>query len=328
MDRRVIRGAAVVAFIVATTQSLGAQGNPHQPAIDSAIVSADQTMVFVRGMNFGKTPTVTLNGLTLTGVQVDSTGQQLVASMPSLQPGTYKLQVINKNWLADLDVTITGAEPEGYSGSQGPAGPAGPAGPTGPEGPQGPQGPQGPAGPEGAAGATGPAGPQGPVGPAGAIGAQGLPGPQGPIGPAGATGAQGLAGPQGLGGPQGPVGPPGGIGPQGEQGPVGPMGPAGPAGTGPFFVAGWVRADAGVRYGGGYTVVRLSPGTYRITIPATPLGRFLVTTVSPVLANALARVVSYDKSGLDLSHAIVIEIHDLTGAFLNSDFNFIVMERS
>jgi hypothetical protein len=106
------------------------------------------------------------------------------------------------------------------------------------------------------------------------------------------------------------------------------MGPAGPAGTGPFFIAAWVRADASIRHGGGFTVVRLSAGTYRITIPPTPFGRFLVTTVSPVSANAIARVVSYDKSGLDASHAIVIEIRDLAGAFLNSDFNFIVMERS
>jgi hypothetical protein len=340
MARSIVRSTAVVAFVVMATLSLGAQGNPNQPSIDSAVVSADQTIVFVRGTNFGRNPSVTLNGLALAGVQVDSLGHQLFASMPSLQPGTYKLQVINKNWLADLDLTITGAEPAGYTGSQGPAGPAGPTGPEGPAGPQGAAGPQGPAGPtgpegpqglagaQGAAGPQGAVGPQGPIGIPGAPGAQGLPGPQGPVGPAGATGAQGLPGSQGPAGPQGPVGAPGGIGPQGEQGPIGPMGPAGPAGTGPFFAAGWVRADASVRFGGGYTIVRLSPGTYRITIPPTPLGRFLVTTVSPVLANAVARVVSYDKSGLDSSHAIVIEIHDLTGAFLNSDFNFIVMERS
>jgi hypothetical protein len=89
-----------------------------------------------------------------------------------------------------------------------------------------------------------------------------------------------------------------------------------------------VTFDGTIRYGGGFTVVRLSAGTFRITIPRTPLGRFLVTAVTPVAANAIARVVSYDKSGLDGSHAIVIEIHDLTGAFLNSDFNFIVSERS
>ena len=106
------------------------------------------------------------------------------------------------------------------------------------------------------------------------------------------------------------------------------MGPEGPAGTGPFYVAGWVRADASVRMGTGFTVVRLAAGTYRIAIPPTTTGRFLVTTVSPVSASAIARVVSYDKSGLDASHAIVIEIHDLTGAFLSSEFNFIVMERS
>ena len=322
MDRKGVRGAAVVAFLVATTLSLGAQGNPNQPAIDSALVSADQTMVFVRGVNFGKSPTVWLNGLTLAGVQVDSTGQQLVASLPSLQPGTYKLEVTNRNFQAYLDVTIGAIGAAGHEGAPGPTGPEGPAGPAGPAGPQGPQGQtgaQGPAGSQGPAGAQGPAGPQGPGG------------PQGPIGPAGAPGAQGLAGPAGPagpGGPQGPVGPPGGIGPQGEQGPVGPIGPAGPAGTGPFYAAGWVRADASVRMGTGFTVVRLAAGTYRITIPATPSGRFLVTTVSPVSANAIARVVSYDKSGLDASHAIVIEIHDLTGAFLSGEFNFIVMERS
>jgi hypothetical protein len=325
MDRRIIRGAAVVAFIVATTLSLGAQGNPNQPAIDSALVSADQTIVFVRGVNFGKNPTVMLNGLYLTGVQVDSTGQQLIASLPSLQAGTYKLQVTNKNFQAYLDLAVGAA---GAAGREGPAGPKGPEGPSGPEGPAGPQGPAGAQGPKGETGSQGAAGSQGPAGP------QGPGGPQGPIGPSGAPGAQGVpgsqgpAGPQGPGGPQGPVGPPGGIGPQGEQGPIGPMGPAGPAGTGPFFVAGWVRADASIRTGTGFTVVRMGAGTYRITIPATPLGRFLVTTISPVSANAIARVVSYDKSGLDSSHAIVIEIHDLTGAFFSSEFNFIIMERS
>jgi Collagen triple helix repeat (20 copies) len=286
MDRRVIRGAAVVAFIVAATLSLRAQGNPNQPTIDSALVSADQTMVFVRGMNFGKNPTVTLNGLTLTGVQVDAMGQQLFASMPSLQPGTYKLQVINKNWLADLDVTIASPVSTGYSSTPGPAGPAGPTGS------------------------------EGPTGPTGATGAQGVPGPQG---------LTGLQGPMGL---QGPIGPPGGIGPQGEPGPVGPTGPAGPTGASPFYAAGWVRADATIRHGNGFTVVRMAAGTYRITIPPTPLGRFLVTVATPVAPNAIARIVSYDKSGLDASHAIVIEIHDLTGAFLNSVFNFIVSERS
>ena len=109
---------------------------------------------------------------------------------------------------------------------------------------------------------------------------------------------------------------------------MGPTGPAGPAGTGPLSFAGWVRADAGIRHGGGFAVVRITTGTYRITIPPTALGRFLVTVATPVAANAIARIASYDKSGLDLSHAIVIEIHDLTGALLNSDFNFVVMERS
>src|SRR5262245_47195632 len=144
MDRSIVRSAAIVAFVLLATLSLGAQGNPHQPAIDSAIISADQTVLFVKGVNFGKNPTVIFNGLTLTGVQVDATGQQLFASMPSLPPGTYKLQVINKTWLADLDVTIGTAPTVSSSASSA----TGPAGPTGPEGPAGPVGPAGPIGPE------------------------------------------------------------------------------------------------------------------------------------------------------------------------------------
>ena len=119
MDRSIVKSAAVVAFIVMATLSLGAQGNPNQPAIDSAVVSADQTIVFVRGTNFGKKPTVTLNGQALTGVQVDSTGQQLFRVDAVARAGTAQLQVMNKNFLADLDVTITGVEPAGYSGSRG-----------------------------------------------------------------------------------------------------------------------------------------------------------------------------------------------------------------
>jgi hypothetical protein len=275
MVRSIVKATVAAAIIALATLSVQAQGNPHQPAIDSAVVSADQTILFVQGSNFGKSPSVTLNGLALTGVQVDATGRQLMASMPSLPNGTYKLQVTNRNWQAELDVTVGyGHEEAGVAGPPGATGPQGPAGPAGPAGPQGPGGPQGPAG------------------------------------------------------PQGPVGPPGGIGPQGEPGPVGPMGPAGPAGTGPFYIAGWVRADATIRHGSGFTVVRIATGSYRIAIPATTSGRFLVTVATPTAFNAVARIVSYDKSGLDASHAIVIEIRDLAGASLNSEFNFITMERS
>jgi len=107
------------------------------------------------------------------------------------------------------------------------------------------------------------------------------------------------------------------------------MGPAGPAGTGPVYSAGWVRFDATVRFGTGFTVVRLGgAGGYQITIPATATGRFLATVVTPNAINATARVVSYNKSALDGSHTITIEIRDATGALLDSDFTFIAMDRS
>ena len=107
------------------------------------------------------------------------------------------------------------------------------------------------------------------------------------------------------------------------------MGPAGPAGTSPAYSAGWVRSDATVRFGTGFTVVRIGgAGGYQITIPATSTGRFLATVVTPNAINATARVVAYNKSALDGSHTITIEIRDATGGLLDSDFTFIAMDRS
>ena len=90
-----------------------------------------------------------------------------------------------------------------------------------------------------------------------------------------------------------------------------------------------MRGDASIRFGTGFSVVRVGgAGGYRITIPATTTGRFLVTVVTPNAANAIARVVAYTKSALDSSNTIDVDIHDLTGALVDSDFTFIAMDRS
>jgi hypothetical protein len=77
-------------------------------------------------------------------------------------------------------------------------------------------------------------------------------------------------------------------------------------------------------------VIRLgTTGSYRITIPATPTGRFLTTLVTPSAMNAIARVAAFSRNALDGSSTIDIEIHDAaTGAFLDSDFNFVSIDRS
>jgi hypothetical protein len=109
------------------------------------------------------------------------------------------------------------------------------------------------------------------------------------------------------------------------------MGPAGPAGATPFYIAGSVLSIGTVSYGGGFTVVRESTGTYKISIdPATSTEKFLVTVVTPMAVNTIARIVKYEKTGSPyLFHVTTIEIRDrATGAVMNSDFHFITLVRS
>jgi hypothetical protein len=110
--------------------------------IRSAIINSTTQQITIAGSSLPASPSVTLDGISLTVVSSSST--KIVADLPSgLTAGTYRLGV---GTLA-FDVT---------KGAVGPAGPTGPVGPQGPSGPQGPQGVQG---------AQGPAGPQGPPGP-------------------------------------------------------------------------------------------------------------------------------------------------------------------
>jgi hypothetical protein len=131
------------------------------PVVRSAIVDYATQQITIAGSSLLPTsgaPVVHLDGELLTLVSYTST--QIVADMPTLPAGSFRLTV----GAGVFDVT------------KGAVGPAGPQGVTGSPGPQGPAGPQGPTG------ATGPAGATGAVGPMGATGATGPTGPQGPAG--------------------------------------------------------------------------------------------------------------------------------------------------
>ena len=166
--RSITKTAIATITIVLTTMAVArAQANARQPEITATLVSTDQTILFVNGVNFGAHPIVTLAETQLAGVSVDGSGRQLVAQLPGVLPGTYLVRVSNEQFAATFAVTVGEVGPRGPVGLSGPAGPAGTAGPTGATGPAGPLGADGavgPAGPAGAAGAIGPAGPAGSAG--------------------------------------------------------------------------------------------------------------------------------------------------------------------
>ena len=174
--------AAVVAFQTVTF----AQNN--QVAIYSATLSADQSTLFVTGVNFGNTPpAVSIGGSPLGGVQVASQGTVLIVPLPGTFTGSHRLLVSrgnSPNQSAAFELTFPQPGPEGPEGPQGPTGPQGPQGETGAQGPQGQTGSQGIAGPTGPQGPQGNTGSQGVQGATGPQGVQGIQGIQGPIGPA------------------------------------------------------------------------------------------------------------------------------------------------
>lgn len=154
MIRSTFKALTVTGCVLVTGALVNAQGkgpkaeSPKHVVINAATVSVDGSTLFVDGVNLGAEPLVTLGGMPLGGVQVDATGRQLVAVMPDLTPGTYRLAIRNRHFGAALDLTV---------GMLGPAGPMGPIGPSGPAGPQGDPGPPGPAGDPGTgSGGSGP----------------------------------------------------------------------------------------------------------------------------------------------------------------------------
>jgi hypothetical protein len=111
------------------TSSIRAYG--QTPVVRSAIINSTTKQITIAGTSLlpaSGPPAVYLDGVLLTLVSSSST--QIVASMPALPAGSFRLTV----GAGVFDVT---------NGAIGPAGPAGPPGAKGPAGPTGPQGPAG-----------------------------------------------------------------------------------------------------------------------------------------------------------------------------------------
>ena len=145
---RLLAIASLVTIVTVVPGSLIA--NPRrEPVITATSVSADHTTVFIDGANFGRSPRVSVDGQLLTHVTVDASGTHIVATLPTLAPATYLVEVISRDrlfWFDDNDHSAAFAlvlgEPQ--APTQGPAGPPGPPGPAGIVGPTGPAGPPGP----------------------------------------------------------------------------------------------------------------------------------------------------------------------------------------
>src|SRR3954468_10053447 len=95
--------AAVTFAPIMTAPVVHADGHGQATTIVDASVSADQSMVIVKGTGFGSAPAVVLDGMLLGGVAVNATGTQVTAVMPSLQPGSYLLMIQRNRARGDGD---------------------------------------------------------------------------------------------------------------------------------------------------------------------------------------------------------------------------------
>jgi len=168
-----LTAAAAVAATMAA-RVVHADGHGQATTIVDASVSADQSMVIVRGTGFGSAPAVALDGMLLGGVAVNANGTQVTAVMPSLQPGSYLLMVQRNRARGDGDddgsrvasfvLTVGAVGAKGDKGDKGDQGIQGVKGDQGIQGVKGDQGIQGIPGPQGLKGDKGDKGDTGPAG--------------------------------------------------------------------------------------------------------------------------------------------------------------------
>ncbi len=198
-----LRGCALtIATTIAasvTVSVVRADGHGQATAIVDASVSADQSMLLVRGTGFGSAPAVYLDGMLLGGIAVNASGTQVTAIMPALQPGSYLLMVQRNRMRRDDDddgarvasfvLAVGAVGPNGEKGDKGDKGDQGDKGDKGDQGIQGVKGDQGLQGIQGVKGDKGDQGIQGIQGIPGVPGAPGQPGAKGDKGDPGAPGA-------------------------------------------------------------------------------------------------------------------------------------------
>jgi hypothetical protein len=102
----------------------------------------------------------------------------------------------------------------------------------------------------------------------------------------------------------------------------------------PLYFAGWVKpkADGTITAfsGSGYGVARLQmAGSYLITVGPIPGNHTMITTVTPMAQNTIARIASYSRHAVTNIVTIEIEILNVTtGQLVDSEFFFHAIERS
>jgi len=81
----------------------------------------------------------------------------------------------------------------------------------------------------------------------------------------------------------------------------------------PVYLAGYVNANATVRFGSGFTVSRwFVAGSYRITIPAATSTKFFAPVATSVALHTVARIALIQRDALTGNLLFDIEIRDLT----------------
>jgi hypothetical protein len=146
------RWRAAVVFVVVVSATVAFQAQTTDVSITRVSLSADGTVLFMEGNQFGTAPTITVGEQSVQDVVVNVNGTSLTGLMPAgLLAGLYPAKLdagvlpcssdpVPCTSIAYFFITIPG---DGQTGLQGPAGPAGPTGPTGPQGVPGPTGPTG-----------------------------------------------------------------------------------------------------------------------------------------------------------------------------------------
>jgi hypothetical protein len=141
MQRHIISGLVFVAALFFFNGAAFAQ----QPAIYSAVPTNPENSVWIKGINFGPAPSVTIGGTpaTLFYAGPDTIGARVPSFFALTVHATYLITVTTEKGTASFTMSIP------IVGMIGPLGDPGPPGPQGLSGPQGATGPAGPPGPDG-----------------------------------------------------------------------------------------------------------------------------------------------------------------------------------
>lgn len=146
MRRTVTALGLCIAMAIAAAPASAQQGKNPAPQLVVVAAAADETYVYINGVNFGTNPSVFLSGMPLGGVAVNAARTEITALVPVLPPGTYLLHVSSGNGVPQngtFNLTIGAVGPQGPQGEEGPQGEQGLQGDQGLQGEQGVQGPQG-----------------------------------------------------------------------------------------------------------------------------------------------------------------------------------------